>query len=235
MSTSTKNGGRRGLYLAAAATAVLLVLGVGFLVAGRPKPGPPMPSASSSAPEAVASTPTPSSPPAAAATGSTAQAAAATSPDLGPILPASDPVSLRIPSIGVRASQLVGLAYTKAGELEVPKDFNTPGWFTPGPSPGQLGPAVIAGHVDSKAGPAVFFKLGALKPGAKVFVGRKDGTTATFSVDRVERYPKDQFPTDKVYGPTNRAELRLITCGGTFDRAIGHYRDNIVAYAHLVA
>ncbi len=242
MSTSTQTGGRRGLYLAAAATAVLLALGIGFLIAGRPEPGPPVPSAAS-APRAVTSTPEPSAsaaPPSGPGSGSgsgsgSAAAAAATSPDLGPILSASDPVSLRIPSIGVRSDKLVGLAYTKAGELEVPKDFDTPGWFTPGPTPGQLGPAVIAGHVDSKAGPAVFFKLGALKPGAKVIVGRKDGTTATFSIDRVEQYPKDQFPTDKVYGPTNRAELRLITCGGTFDRSIGHYRDNIVAYAHLVA
>lgn len=225
MSADTPNGGRRGLYLAAVTTAVLAVVGVFVLAAGRPPQGPPQPSSS----VAVPTQPT---------TGESGQVPAtkANEVDLGPILPASPPVSLDIPSIDVHSKRLVDLAYTPDGELEVPTDFDLPGWFSPGPSPGQFGPSVIAGHVDSKAGPAVFYRLGALKPGATVKVGRADGTTATFQVDTVERYPKDKFPTTKVYGnSTNRAELRLITCGGKFDDRTGHYVDNVVAYAHLTS
>lgn len=225
MSADTPNGGRRGLYLAAVTTAVLAVVGVFVLASGRPPQGPPQPSSS----VAVPTQPT---------TGESGQvtAAKANEVDLGPILPASPPVSLDIPSIDVHSKRLVDLAYTPDGELEVPTDFDLPGWFSPGPSPGQFGPSVIAGHVDSKAGPAVFYRLGALKPGATVKVGRADGTTATFQVDTVERYPKDEFPTTKVYGnSTNRAELRLITCGGKFDDRTGHYVDNVVAYAHLIS
>ena len=150
-------------------------------------------------------------------------------------LPRVPPVSLGIPSIGVDTRGLVDLATEPDGTLEVPKDFARAGWWSPGSAPGQLGPAVIAGHVDSKRGPAVFYRLGELRPGAAVSVGRSDGSTARFVVDRVERYPKDAFPTVAVYGDTtHRAELRLITCGGAFDRGTGHYVDNVVAYAHLV-
>jgi sortase (surface protein transpeptidase) len=156
--------------------------------------------------------------------------------DFGPVLGAAAPVSLDVPAIGVHADHLVELGYDDHGGLEVPKDFGDVGWFTPGPSPGQLGPAVIAGHVDSKAGPAVFYRLGDLRPGNRIAVGRDDGTTARFVVDRVQEYPKDEFPTAEVYGnSTSRAELRLITCGGDFNHRTGHYVDNIVVFAHLVA
>lgn len=102
--------------------------------------------------------------------------------------------------------------------------------------PGQLGPAVIEGHVDSAAaGPSVFFRLGAPGPGDQAEVLRADGTTAVFTVNAVRRYPKDRFPTEGVYGSTNHAALGLITCGGPFDRTSGHYRDNIVTFAHLTA
>ena len=94
-----------------------------------------------------------------------------------------------------------------------------------------MGPAVLAGHVDSTAGPAVFWRLRDLAPGDEVLVDRADGTTARFTVTRVERHPKDAFPTDEVYGPTTGAELRLITCGGEFDRAARSYRDNVVVFA----
>lgn len=230
MSSHAKNGGRRGLYLAAATTAVLVAVGALLLIAGLPAQGPPQPPSPVTVAQSSDTTAADTAP---GVTGS--RVSAVTEPDLGPILPASRPVSLSIPSIGVRSNKIVDLAYTKDGGLEVPKDFNLPGWFSPGPSPGQFGPAVIAGHVDSKAGPAVFFWLGALKPGALVSVGRADGSTATFKVDRVERYPKDAFPTEKVYGNSGGgAELRLITCGGKFDRSIGRYVDNVVAYARLV-
>jgi hypothetical protein len=155
--------------------------------------------------------------------------------DFGPMLGAATPVSLDVPAIDVHADHLVDLAYDADGGLEVPKDFDDVGWFTPGPSPGQLGPAVIAGHVDSTAGSAVFYRLGELRRGNSITVGRDDGTTARFVVDAVHEYPKDQFPTAEVYGnTTSRAELRLLTCGGDFDHRTGHYVDNVVVFAHLV-
>jgi hypothetical protein len=178
-----------------------------------------------------------SSMPTRSATGSATPGPASTAgQDFGPVLPDARPISLDVPAIGLHTSRLVDLAYDKAGRLEVPTDFARAGWFTPGPSPGQLGPAVIAGHVDSTAGPAVFYRLGDLRRGDAIRVGRDDGTTADFVVDRVEEYPKDRFPTSDVYGnTTDRAELRLITCGGDFDHRTGHYVDNIVVFAHLVA
>jgi sortase (surface protein transpeptidase) len=147
---------------------------------------------------------------------------------------ASAPVSLRIPSIGVRTEGIVALGLDHKGKLEAPRDYNRAGWYADGPTPGELGPAVVGAHVGSKAGPAVFYRLGSLEKGATVEVKRKDGSTAHFVVDRVARYSKADFPTAAVYGnTTDRAELRLITCGGAFDSAIGHYVDNILAFAHL--
>ena len=154
--------------------------------------------------------------------------------DLGPILSASPPTAIDIPSIGVRTSNLVDLGLAADGSLQAPRDFSSVGWYAAGPSPGELGPAILGGHVDSHNGPAIFYRLGALRPGAKVAVSRKDGSTATFRVDRVQRFPKDHFPTALVYGSTNRSELRLITCGGSFNQKTGHYVDNVVAFAHLV-
>ncbi|MFC8501006.1 class F sortase [Pedococcus sp. NPDC057267] len=148
---------------------------------------------------------------------------------------ASPPTGLQIPSIGVDTHRIVDLHLDSTGKLEAPADFQRAGWYADGPTPGELGIAVIGAHVDSKAGPAVFYRLGALHPGAKVTVTRKDGTTTTFVVDQVARYSKAKFPTATVYGNTHgRAELRLITCGGAFDHTTGHYVDNIVAFAHLV-
>ncbi len=155
-------------------------------------------------------------------------------PDLGPVLPGSRPVALSIPSIDVRSSTIVGLGLAKDGSLEVPREPDNPGWFTPGPSPGQFGPAVIAGHVDSSDGPAVFYRLGELRQGDRVTVDRQDGSTASFVVDRVKQYDQDRFPTRAVYGnTTDRAELRLITCSGEFDEDDG-YQSNTVVFAHLV-
>jgi sortase (surface protein transpeptidase) len=140
------------------------------------------------------------------------------------------PIRVRMPSIGVDSSLLrLGVDDTRA--LVPPSDFTRAGWFTGGPVPGGTGPAVIAGHVDSREGPAVFFRLADLRPGDEVLVDRADGTTARFTVSSVERHPKDQFPTDEVYGPTPRAELRLITCGGEFDSDARSYRDNVVVSA----
>ena len=124
------------------------------------------------------------------------------------------------------------------GTVEVPpleKNSRT-GWFTGSPTPGQLGPSVVLGHVDSKEyGPGIFFELGALKPADTISVNRADGTVAVFSIDKVAQYPKDSFPTIEVYGNTDHAALRLITCGGNFDSSTRNYLDNIIAYASLVS
>lgn len=117
------------------------------------------------------------------------------------------------------------------GSLQVPADPAKPGWLDQGPAPGRQGPAIIAGHVDSKSGPAVFYRLRELKPGAEIIVRLGDGREVTFRVDDVRRYAKSAFPTADVYGPVPGPVLRLITCGGVFDRKVGHYRDNIVVYA----
>jgi hypothetical protein len=142
------------------------------------------------------------------------------------------PTRVRIPSLGVD-STLAPLGIDAAGALVPPEDFDQAGWFTGGPAPGEVGPAVVAGHVDSWTGPAVFAALAGIAVDDLVVVDRADGTTVRFAVTRVERYSKDDFPTEQVYGPTPAPELRLITCGGAFDRQQGSYRDNVVVYATL--
>jgi sortase (surface protein transpeptidase) len=135
-----------------------------------------------------------------------------------------------LPSIGV-TSPLEHLARQDDGTIAAPVDFDMAGWFSAGPQPGQPGPAVIAGHVDSKTGPAVFYRLRDLQPGDPVEVRREDGRVVTFRVTRLEQHAKDEFPSEAVYGPVPDAELRLITCGGEFDRSSGHYLDNLVVFA----
>jgi len=145
---------------------------------------------------------------------------------------ASMPTRVQIPSLGVD-STLAPLGIDAAGALVPPEDFDQAGWFTGGPAPGEVGPAVVAGHVDSRTGPAVFAGLARLEADDLVVVDRADGTTLRFAVTRVERHAKDDFPTEEVYGPTTGPELRLITCGGAFDRAAGSYLDNVVVWAVL--
>jgi len=117
------------------------------------------------------------------------------------------------------------------GSIEVPADFGTAGWFAEGPRPGQPGPAVILGHVDSKAGPGVFYRLAQLPVGADIFVERADGSTIEFRVRSTQHALKAAFPTELVYAPTLEPSLRLVTCGGVFDRAKGSYLDNVIVYA----
>jgi hypothetical protein len=228
VTSAPRSPSRRGT-LAAAAAAVLTAggawaVGTGLLASTS---GPPAPAALTVATAA----PSPSSAPT-ATPGSVPPDAQALDTKT---LPRVRPVSLRIPAIGVDSPSLVDLAKEADGSLEVPVDPADAGWFSPGPAPGQFGPAVIAGHVDGGGGPGVFYRLGELRAGAEVEVTRQDGSTARFVVDKVERYAKDAFPTAAVYGDsTHRAELRLITCGGDFDDETGHYVDNVVAYAHLV-
>ena len=140
------------------------------------------------------------------------------------------PIRVRVPSLGVD-STLALLGVDGAGILVPPTAFDQAGWFAGGPAPGDVGPAVIAGHVDSWTGPAVFFRLDEIAVGDEVLVDRADGTTVRFAVTRTDRYAKDAVPTAEVYGPTPGAELRLITCGGEFDPARRSYLDNVVVYA----
>jgi hypothetical protein len=144
----------------------------------------------------------------------------------------SPPVRLAIPAIGV-ATPLVRLGLEADGGMQVPADFGRAGWFTGGPAPGQVGPSVIAGHVDSRTGPAVFYRLRELRPGQAILVERADGSRLRFVVEQARSYPKEGFPTAAVFGPVPEAALRLITCAGDFDRARGSYRDNLVVFARL--
>ncbi|MGW3118451.1 class F sortase [Streptomyces sp. NPDC001107] len=152
-----------------------------------------------------------------------------------PALPPSPPDRIRIPSIHVDAP-LMGLALTRSGSLDVPPAAkrNLAGWYEAGTTPGERGTAVVAGHVDNADGPAVFYDLGALKKGSRIEVDRRDGSTALFSVDAVEVYDAAHFPDEKVYGPADRPELRVITCGGGYSRSTG-YEGNVVVFAHLTA
>jgi hypothetical protein len=175
-------------------------------------------------PEAATPTPAPTAP----TTTGTAPATSAAVLARG----SAPPVHLRIPAIGVSAA-VVRLGLEPDGTLQVPRDFDDSGWYTGGPAPGETGPAVIAGHIDSHSGPAVFYRLRELRPGDQITVGRADGSSVRFAVDGVAQYPKRAFPTEAVFGPSPDPILRLISCGGSFDRSQRSYRDNVVVTARL--
>ncbi|WP_433611190.1 class F sortase [Prescottella agglutinans] len=143
------------------------------------------------------------------------------------------PVRIAIPAIGVD-SDLMKLGLESNGALEVPPGGFPAGWYSGSPVPGELGPAIIAGHVDWGGAPGVFFRLHELAPGDEITADRADGVTAVFRVATVERYAKDAFPTARVYGDIDHPGLRLITCGGEFDTDARSYRDNTVVFADLV-
>lgn len=153
--------------------------------------------------------------------------------EFGPSTSRSRPVGLSIPAIRLRTERIVPLGLTRTGALEAPANYDTIGWYRRGPTPGEIGPAVLAGHVDSPSGPAVFWHLGALRRDMVVKVLRADGSIAVFTIDTVRSYPRDQFPTTAVYGSAPRAELRLITCGGTYDDGTDSYSNNVIVFAHL--
>jgi sortase (surface protein transpeptidase) len=142
------------------------------------------------------------------------------------------PVRVEVPRIAV-ASTLDRLGRAPDRTVQVPSDWNVAGWYAGGPRPGDPGSAVILGHVDSKRGPAVFFRLGELRRGDAITITRADGSSVRFVVERIEQYPPDRFPTDAVYYPTLTPALRLVTCGGEFDAAAGHYRSNVIVFATL--
>jgi Sortase domain len=241
--------GRRVRPVAAVSAVLLVLAGVVALVVGvsaqHHAPQPPASAASpaagtrSAAPSGDADAPVPAPAPGSAAPATTDPAGpSSAAPSAAPssTLPASDPVHLDAPSIGVH-SDLLQLGLNPDNTVQVPplaKDSKA-GWYRYSPTPGEVGPSVILGHVDSaEYGAGVFFKLGALAPGATVSVTRADATVVTFRVDRVVRYAKDQFPTLDVYGNTPDPQLRLITCGGAFDPKARSYLDNIVVYASMV-
>jgi Sortase domain len=155
----------------------------------------------------------------------------------GPWLRRSLPVSVDIPAIGVR-SELLHLGVNADGSMQVPSltaSADEAAWFKYSATPGQLGAAVIEGHVDSYLGPAVFFRLGALHPGDTIDVRLADGVTGVFRVTGVREYLKANFPARVIYGATDYAALRLITCGGTFDPVTNHYLSSTVVFASLIS
>ncbi len=128
----------------------------------------------------------------------------------------------------------MGLGVLPDGSLEAPEDFDQVGWWQDGPRPGEEGATVVVGHVDSKGGPAVFYELSSLRAGDIVRIHRKDWNASIFRVREIDRFPKDKFPSDRVYRRSGPPGLVLITCGGKFDRAAGHYLGNVVVFADLV-
>jgi LPXTG-site transpeptidase (sortase) family protein len=144
-------------------------------------------------------------------------------------------VRLLIPKISVDAP-FTDLAILPSGQLEAPPpdDTNLVGWHAKGPSPGEIGTSIIAGHVDTKTSPAVFVGLSELERGDVFHVKRADGRKASFVIDHVETFEKDRFPNDRVYGDTGQAQVRLITCAGDYDRQAKDYTENLVVFAHLI-
>ncbi|GAU69222.1 putative peptidase [Streptomyces sp. NBRC 110611] len=148
----------------------------------------------------------------------------------------SAPKRLRIPAIAVDAP-FTPLSLGPSGQLDAPPagNRNLVGWFKDGASPGERGASILAGHVDTKTGPAVFMQLESIKPGSTINITREDGTVAIFKVDSVETFNKKQFPNDRVYADAPTAQLRIITCGGAYDRKVRDYVDNVVVFAHLAS
>ncbi|CAN7234709.1 sortase [Pseudarthrobacter oxydans] len=225
------NSGRRGGLRATTAAGLLLLLalgGCGTAGTGTPDAGAP-PSASAAASSAPA--------PAAASPAVPAPAAPAPAAPGPAALPRSEPVVLEIPAIGVR-TDLLKLGLRENGSLEVPQDTGSgapASWYNGSPTPGERGPSVMLGHVNSPSGRGgVFADLRQLTPGTEINVSRTDGSIAVFTVDRGALYSKNDFPTLEVYGNTAGPELRLITCDG-YDPATGLFDDNYVIYAKLKA
>ncbi|QNN51753.1 class F sortase [Nocardioides mesophilus] len=218
MSHDSFRGGRTALALAAVALGVTLVLIAALSQRAAPVV-PPSAAGTLHAPPAVSEPPSPSGEP---------------SPEPAKPLPASEPVSITISSIGVD-SPVFPIGKNPDGTLAVPSGprLNQAAWFENSPTPGQPGPSIIEGHVDSTQGPSVFFRLGDVRPGDTITVLRRDRIKVTFTVDAVRDFPKAEFPTKLVYGgDLGTPTLRLITCSD-FDRAIGHHTGNEVVFAHL--
>ena len=214
--------------------AVATVLGAALLLGGATavvigindqEPAPPVPPAAQ-APADPVDTPTPTT------SSAPVPAPTATATEVAKKVPL--PTTISIPSLDV-TSKLLTLGLADDGTIAVPakgKNYDRAAWFDGSPRPGANGPAVIEGHVDGDNGPSVFHDLGKITKGATITVTREDGSKVHFVVDGVASYPKDDFPVTKVYANTKDPQLRLITCGGEFDRTTGHYVDNTVVFAH---
>lgn len=143
------------------------------------------------------------------------------------------PTHIEIADIGVSAD-IIELGKNSDGSMETPGDYTHAGWYKYSPTPGEIGPAIITGHVDNYLGPAVFFYLKDLRPGQLIDISRQDGSTAHFRVDDTKVFDQTDFPTDEVYGNIDYAGLRLITCGGLYNPLTNHYSHNTVVYASFV-
>ncbi|MCX4470357.1 class F sortase [Micromonospora sp. NBC_01655] len=237
--TATPAGGRHGRPWRAAGAAVVVMLAmvgaglVGASLRSAPAPHPPQPLSQAGPDVRATAGPT-----------DTGVDQNSVDPDTGPAgegqpaagLGRATPTTIAIPRIGVDAP-IMTLGTNPDGTVQVPplEQALSAGWYSPGASPGETGNAVIVGHVDSAkvGGPAVFFELGSLRPGDAITVSRDDGSQVAFTVEEVKAYPKTAFPTELVYGPNDRAGLRVVTCGGQFDEKAGSYRDNVVAFATM--
>lgn len=206
------------ITLAIVGSAVFLV---GYRDRQRPPPTPPVAAAGRIAPRAEPTT---------TAAPRLTRSASTTTTTIG-IAP-SPPVEITIPSIGVQ-STIVNLGRNADGTVEVPSSFHVAGWYQYSVTPGQDGPSVYLGHVDSVSGPGIFYRLGDVHPGDHVLVKRQDGRTITFVVTGVRKYSKTAFPTLDVYANTPVPTIRLVTCGGAFDTSTRHYLSNIVAFGQL--
>ncbi|MET9275957.1 class F sortase [Kribbella sp. NPDC003557] len=184
--------------------------------------------------------PDPDQPPPAAAKASrgparaTPPSSAAPKPSRVLELPRSEPELITVPRLKI-SSPLEDLQLDDQGAMQVPKNPAKAGWFTPSPPPGSIGSSVIAGHVTWNKRPAVFFRLGELRPGDQINIQRANRTTAVFTVERIAQFPKDRFPSEKVYDAAPYPALRLITCGGTYDNTNHRYLDNVIVWARLTA
>ena len=147
----------------------------------------------------------------------------------------STPTALDVAAIGVHTTGLVDLGLTAAGAMEVPEGATTAGWFALSPVPGEVGPAVLAAHVNYDKVPGGFARLHEMKVGDTAVVTRSDGTSVRFTITHVEKVPKTRFPTDLVYAPSLEPTLRLVTCGGTFDYQKHSYRSNVIVFADLAS
>ncbi len=227
--------------------AVLAIVGVVLISVGvMSRSSPPVPPASVLAQGQAGPTPSTGSPAPSTATpppssGPESLPAAPAIPappsSTGPVLPASTPVRLTVPRLGVD-KDLIALGLNPDGTVAVPplSQVQVPSWYDKSPTPGALGPAAIYGHIDSaQYGRGIFYDLGAMRAGDPISITRADKTVAVFTVSAVREYRKQAFPTLQVYGNVDYAGLRLITCGGAFDAKTGNYLDNIVVYAKLTS
>lgn len=232
--------GRWRPKVVAASTGLLLAGGgaIGWAATQQVDSPPAPPAASSTSAKGSPSPSPPASPGGTDATSSTPTSSGAASPSStgAESMPASRPVAVRIPEIDVD-SPIHGLGLDGRGRLEVPsgKRYDEVAWYDGSPTPGETGPAVLEGHVTGRGhDPSVFFALGDVREGDSIEVDRADGTTATFEVTTVRSTAKAQFPRIDVYGATDGPELRVITCGGTYDESAGRHLDNVIVFAELV-